>query len=72
MKLYITIASLFLVVAASSCSKKYDCTCTTRGTQSTYVQEITAENGDEARDKCVDYQDGTNKVSLPGVDCEIQ
>jgi hypothetical protein len=71
MKLYITLASLVLVITGTSCSKTYDCTCMTRGTQSTYIQEISAQNGDDARDKCVDYQDETNRVSFPGVDCAI-
>ena len=72
MKLYFTAAALFLVLFATSCTKTYDCHCTVRGTQSTYVQEISSQNGDDARDECVDYQENTNATSIPGVDCSIQ
>jgi hypothetical protein len=73
MKLYFTVAALLLVLlGTSSCTKKYDCTCTVRGTQSTYVKELSAQNGDDARDECVDYQDNLNATTIPGVDCDIQ
>ncbi len=73
MKLYFTIAaSLLALLGTSSCNKTYNCTCTVRGTQSTYVQEITARNGDDARDECMDYQDNQNATTIPGVDCDIQ
>jgi len=73
MKLHVTIAALLLaLLGTTSCTKTYDCTCNVRGTQSTYVQEITAQNGDDARDECVDYQDNLNATTIPGVDCDIQ
>lgn len=73
MKLYFTVAALLLVVfGTSSCTKTYNCNCTVRGTQSTYTQELTAQNGDDARDECVDYQDNINATSIPGVDCIIE
>lgn len=72
MKLHFAIAALIITAGFTSCDRTYDCTCTVRGTQSTYVQEISAPNADDGRDKCLEYQDEHNRVAYPGIDCDLK
>ena len=71
MRPYVLFSACVLLVSITSCKRDFDCHCTTRGTRSEYVQNVRAENKDDADKKCADYMGNINEVSLPGVDCEL-
>lgn len=72
MRPYIVIFACLLIVSISSCKRDFDCSCVTRGARTEYVEQVRAENKDEAFKKCADYQGNVNVTSSPGVDCELK
>jgi hypothetical protein len=65
MKKVLSIAAFAtLVVLGTSCSKKYDCTCTDYATGATTVDKIGGANKDAAQVSCVAKTNSTRACAI--------